>query len=65
MIRHGRGYLHYNFAVALLNDLFGIQSPGGCSCAGPYGTILLGLDDKAGAAYLELVQLGWLSTKPG
>jgi selenocysteine lyase/cysteine desulfurase/CRP-like cAMP-binding protein len=65
MIRHGRGYLHYNFAVALLNDLFGIQSRGGCSCAGPYGAILLGLDDKAGAAFLELAQHGWLSTKPG
>ncbi len=30
-------YLHHNFVVALLNDLFGIQSRGGCSCAGPYG----------------------------
>ena len=28
-------YLHHNFVVALLNDLFGIQSRGGCSCAGP------------------------------
>lgn len=31
-------YLHHNFVVALLNDLFGIQSRGGCSCAGPTGT---------------------------
>ena len=37
-------YLHHNFAVALLNDLFGIQSRGGCSCAGPYGHRLLGID---------------------
>ena len=28
-------FLHHNFVVALLNDLFGIQSRGGCSCAGP------------------------------
>ena len=35
-------YLHHNFVVALLNDLFGIQSRGGCSCAGPYGHRLLG-----------------------
>ena len=33
--------LHHNFVVALLNDLFGIQSRGGCSCAGPYGARLL------------------------
>jgi selenocysteine lyase/cysteine desulfurase len=30
--------------VALLNDLFGIQSRGGCACAGPYGQALLGID---------------------
>ena len=37
-------FLHYNFVVAVLNDLFGIQSRGGCSCAGPYGHRLLGID---------------------
>ena len=37
-------YLHHNFVVAVLNDLFGIQSRGGCSCAGPYGHRLLGID---------------------
>ena len=35
VVRHGARYLHHNFVVALLNDLFGIQSRGGCSCAGP------------------------------
>eukprot|EP00913_Durusdinium_trenchii_P018261 g17158.t1 len=48
MIRYGNApgglYLHYNFVVALLNDLFGIQARGGCACAGPYGQQLLGLD---------------------
>jgi selenocysteine lyase/cysteine desulfurase len=34
-------YLHHNFVVALLNDLFGVQARGGCSCAGPYGHRLL------------------------
>lgn len=34
--RPGGRYLHHNFVVALLSDLFGIQSRGGCSCAGPY-----------------------------
>jgi selenocysteine lyase/cysteine desulfurase len=37
-------YLHYGFVVALLNDLFGIQVRGGCSCAGPYGHELLDMD---------------------
>ena len=44
VVRHGAGYLHHNFVVALLNDLFGIQARGGCSCAGPYGHRLLGID---------------------
>jgi selenocysteine lyase/cysteine desulfurase len=44
MVRHGSGWLHHNFVVALLNDLFGIQARGGCSCAGPYGHRLLGID---------------------
>ena len=39
-----RAHLHHNFVVALLNDLFGIQARGGCSCAGPYGHRLLGID---------------------
>ena len=41
LIAHQGGYLHYNFVVALLNDLFGIQARGGCSCAGPYAEDLL------------------------
>ena len=41
---HGERDLHYGFVVSLLNDLFGIQARGGCSCAGPYAHSLLGLD---------------------
>ena len=37
-------YLHHGYVVALLSDLFGIQARGGCSCAGPYGHRLLGID---------------------
>ena len=44
VVRPGGRYLHHNFVVALLNDLFGIQARGGCSCAGPYGHRLLGID---------------------
>ena len=36
--------LHYNFVCNLLNDLFGIFTRGGCSCAGPYGHELLSID---------------------
>jgi len=45
LIRHPETglYLHHNYVVALLNDLFGIQARGGCACAGPYIQSLLGL----------------------
>src|SRR6185369_17592916 len=36
VVRHRGRYLHHDFVVALLNDLFGIQSRGGCCCARPY-----------------------------
>ncbi len=41
LVRHsGSGlFLHHNFVCALLNDLFGIQARGGCSCAGPYAQV--------------------------
>jgi len=37
---------HYNLVVKLLNDRFGIQTRGGCSCAGTYGHLLLHVDKK-------------------
>lgn len=43
LIKCGERFLHYNFVCALLNDLFGIQSRGGCQCAGPYAQMLLGM----------------------
>ena len=41
LIRHPHSglFLHHYFVSALLNDLFGIQARGGCSCAGPYGQV--------------------------
>lgn len=65
LIRHGRGYLHYNFVVALLNDLFGLQARGGCSCAGPYGARLFGLEEQASSAFLALTRKGLSGYKPG
>ena len=59
-------YLHHNFVVALLNDLFGIQSRGGCSCAGPYGHQLLGINlDRSHAFDVEMVEHGCEGIKPG
>ncbi|EAZ51426.1 hypothetical protein [Cryptosporidium parvum Iowa II] len=59
-------YLHYNFVCSLLNDLFGIQSRGGCSCAGPYSQRLLGFDkEKTRQLYQDLVVRGIESVRPG
>ncbi|HYU85329.1 MAG TPA: aminotransferase class V-fold PLP-dependent enzyme [Kribbellaceae bacterium] len=59
-------YLHHNYVVALLNDLFGIQSRGGCSCAGPYGHQLLHIDlDRSHEFEHEIVRHGCEGIKPG
>ena len=58
-------YLHHNFVVALLNDLFGIQSRGGCSCAGPYGHRLLNIDLEHSHAFEHEVVRGCEGIKPG
>ena len=61
----GEKYLHHNFVVALLNDLFGIQSRGGCSCAGPYGHRLLGIDIERGHEFEVQIVGGCEGIKPG
>ncbi len=58
-------YLHHNYVVALLNDLFGIQTRGGCSCAGPYGHRLLGIDLARSHAFEEQIATGCEGIKPG
>jgi selenocysteine lyase/cysteine desulfurase len=58
-------YLHHKFATALLNDLFGIQSRAGCSCAGPYGHRLLNIDQETSERYRNAVQEGYCGMKPG
>jgi selenocysteine lyase/cysteine desulfurase len=63
--RPGGRYLHHNFVVALLNDLFGIQSRGGCSCAGPYGHRLLGIDLERSQAFEREITHGCEGIKPG
>jgi selenocysteine lyase/cysteine desulfurase len=61
---YGR-YLHHNFVVALLNDLFGIQCRGGCSCAGPYGHRLLGIDLDRSHRFEQEIIAGCEGIKPG
>ncbi len=65
VIRHRGRYLHHNFVVAVLNDLFGIQSRGGCSCAGPYGHRLLGIDIEKSHEFERAIGRGCEGIKPG
>ncbi|MFO0756160.1 MAG: aminotransferase class V-fold PLP-dependent enzyme [Byssovorax sp.] len=65
VVRHGEGFLHHNFVVALLNDLFGVQARGGCSCAGPYGHRLLGIDLPSSRQLGCAIVSGIEGVKPG
>jgi len=66
VVRRPEGpYLHHNFVVAVLNDLFGIQSRGGCSCAGPYGHRLLGIDLEHSHRFEQEIVNGCEGIKPG
>ena len=57
--------LHFNLGVKLLNDKFGIQSRGGCSCAGTYGHFLLHVDQKMSDEFTHEISIGDLVRKPG
>ena len=57
--------LHYNLVVKLLNDRFGVQVRGGCSCAGTYGHYLLHVDPNRSRHITEKIDRGDLSDKPG
>ncbi|MBX7098887.1 MAG: aminotransferase class V-fold PLP-dependent enzyme [Myxococcaceae bacterium] len=57
--------LHHDLVSALLDHLFGIQNRAGCSCAGPYGHRLLGVDRAMSEQYRQQVARGVLGIKPG
>jgi selenocysteine lyase/cysteine desulfurase len=57
--------IHHNLIVKLLNDRFGIQVRGGCSCAGTYGHFLLKVDFDTSHRITEKINRGDLSEKPG
>ncbi|SDO33440.1 aminotransferase class V-fold PLP-dependent enzyme [Lentzea jiangxiensis] len=64
-IRRGERFLHHNFVIAVLNDLFGVQSRGGCSCAGPYGHRLLQITTEQSDGYDRNAAVGCHGVKPG
>ena len=64
-VRHHGRFLPHNFVVALLNDLFGIQAHGGCSCAGPHGHRLPGSDTAPSPAPRDQLTDGSEGIKPG
>lgn len=57
--------IHYNLIVILLNDRFGIQMRGGCSCAGTYGHYLLHVTLCQSKHITEKIDHGDFSEKPG
>lgn len=57
--------IHHNLVTRILNDRFGIQVRGGCSCAGTYGHFLLNVDMKLSKAITDRIDAGDLSMKPG
>lgn len=57
--------LHYDLGVKLLNDYFGIQTRGGCDCAGTYGHHLLHIDKETSKKITDRIDTGDISTKPG
>jgi len=59
------GELHHDLAVKILNDRFGIQSRGGCSCAGTYGHYLLNIDHEKSDEIIGKLESGACELKPG
>ncbi len=57
--------LHFNLGVKILNDRFGIQTRGGCSCAGTYGHYLLHVDKNKSHELVDKIADGCLIDKPG
>ena len=48
--------LHGAFVASLLNDLFGIQARAGCACAGPYGHLLLNINESSSLEFRSAIQ---------
>jgi selenocysteine lyase/cysteine desulfurase len=61
----GSSWLHPRFVTTLLNDLFGIQSRAGCSCAAPYGHRVLHIDNHTSQELRRSIASGNVGLKPG
>ena len=57
--------MHYNLGVKILNDRFGIQTRGGCSCAGTYGHFLLHVDQQESNELIKKIDEGCVIERPG
>ncbi|HPE77211.1 MAG TPA: aminotransferase class V-fold PLP-dependent enzyme [Draconibacterium sp.] len=57
--------IHYNLLVQILNDKYGIQTRGGCACAGTYGHFLLEVSYEKSKEITDKINHGDLSDKPG
>ena len=64
-VRVGASWLHPRFVTTLLNDLFGIQSLAGCSCAAPYGHRILHIDERKSRELRRSIVCGNVGLKPG
>lgn len=64
-VRVNQSWLHPRFIAALLNDLFGIQSRAGCSCAAPYGHRILHIDSATSRELRKSIMCGNIGLKPG
>ncbi|WLR42984.1 aminotransferase class V-fold PLP-dependent enzyme [Bacillus carboniphilus] len=56
---------HYNLVVKLLDERFGIQVRGGCSCAGTYGHYLLKITPSNSKKITDQLDSGNMAEKPG
>jgi selenocysteine lyase/cysteine desulfurase len=59
------GRLHHNLAARLLSDRWGIQTRGGCMCAGTYGHELLGISSSRSIEISCALEQGDESMRPG
>ena len=57
--------IHFNLLVQILNDKYGIQTRGGCACAGTYGHFLLEVSYEQSKEITDKINHGDLSDKPG
>ena len=56
---------HFNLVVKLLNDRCGIQTRGGCACAGTYGHFLLNVNQETSTKIKNQILEGCNTEKPG